>query len=81
MTFPSLTEHKPISFGFGNASGLSFADLASKNSGDFAFGSKGELSLSLWYRYMSRFVLPMINLWAPDFYLLLNDVNLCNLCS
>ncbi|XP_040513557.1 E3 SUMO-protein ligase RanBP2 isoform X40 [Gallus gallus] len=36
----STQEHKPISFGFGNASGLSFADLASKNSGDFAFGSK-----------------------------------------
>uniref|UniRef100_A0A8C3LRA8 E3 SUMO-protein ligase RanBP2 n=1 Tax=Chrysolophus pictus TaxID=9089 RepID=A0A8C3LRA8_CHRPC len=36
----STQEHKPISFGFGSASGLSFADLASKNSGDFAFGSK-----------------------------------------
>ncbi|XP_048791843.1 E3 SUMO-protein ligase RanBP2-like isoform X39 [Lagopus muta] len=36
----STQEHKPISFGFGHASGLSFADLASKNSGDFAFGSK-----------------------------------------
>uniref|UniRef100_A0A7M4FB55 E3 SUMO-protein ligase RanBP2 n=1 Tax=Crocodylus porosus TaxID=8502 RepID=A0A7M4FB55_CROPO len=30
----------PISFGFDTAAGLSFADLASKNSGDFAFGSK-----------------------------------------
>ncbi|NWU64115.1 RBP2 ligase, partial [Pterocles burchelli] len=29
-----------ISFGFGNTAGLSFADLASKNSGEFAFGSK-----------------------------------------
>uniref|UniRef100_A0A672TVG1 E3 SUMO-protein ligase RanBP2 n=1 Tax=Strigops habroptila TaxID=2489341 RepID=A0A672TVG1_STRHB len=29
-----------ISFGFGNTAGLSFADLASKNSGNFAFGSK-----------------------------------------
>ncbi|XP_065597117.1 ranBP2-like and GRIP domain-containing protein 4 isoform X1 [Cyrtonyx montezumae] len=36
----STEERKPMSFGFGNASGLSFADLASKNSGDFAFGSK-----------------------------------------
>ncbi|NXL92652.1 RBP2 ligase, partial [Alectura lathami] len=36
----SAQEHKPISFGFGSTSGLSFADLASKNSGDFAFGSK-----------------------------------------
>ncbi|OXB53477.1 hypothetical protein ASZ78_016123, partial [Callipepla squamata] len=36
----STEEHKPMSFGFGNASGLSFADLASKSSGDFAFGSK-----------------------------------------
>ncbi|XP_072195927.1 E3 SUMO-protein ligase RanBP2-like [Excalfactoria chinensis] len=36
----STQEHKPVSFGFGSASGLSFADLASKNSGDFAFGSK-----------------------------------------
>ncbi|XP_059577016.1 ranBP2-like and GRIP domain-containing protein 4 isoform X2 [Alligator mississippiensis] len=30
----------PLSFGFDTAAGLSFADLASKNSGDFAFGSK-----------------------------------------
>uniref|UniRef100_A0A8C0VN34 E3 SUMO-protein ligase RanBP2 n=1 Tax=Cyanistes caeruleus TaxID=156563 RepID=A0A8C0VN34_CYACU len=29
-----------ISFGFGNTAGLSFADLASKSSEDFAFGSK-----------------------------------------
>ncbi|NXC46543.1 RBP2 ligase, partial [Penelope pileata] len=36
----STQENKTISFGFGNTSGLSFADLASKNSGDFAFGSK-----------------------------------------
>ncbi|NXL32721.1 RBP2 ligase, partial [Glaucidium brasilianum] len=33
-------ENRIISFGFGNTAGLSFADLASKNSGDFAFGSK-----------------------------------------
>nr|KAF6380050.1 hypothetical protein mMyoMyo1_016263 [Myotis myotis] len=33
-------ESKTISFGFGNNTGLSFADLASSNSGDFAFGSK-----------------------------------------
>ncbi|NXI72772.1 RBP2 ligase, partial [Anseranas semipalmata] len=36
----STQENRIISFGFGNTSGLSFADLASKNSGDFAFGSK-----------------------------------------
>ncbi|XP_067151302.1 ranBP2-like and GRIP domain-containing protein 4 isoform X3 [Apteryx mantelli] len=36
----STQENRIISFGFGNVSGLSFADLASKNSGDFAFGSK-----------------------------------------
>ncbi|KAJ7319744.1 hypothetical protein JRQ81_019255 [Phrynocephalus forsythii] len=33
-------ESKPFSFTLGNAPGLSFADLASNNSGDFAFGSK-----------------------------------------
>ncbi|XP_027530809.1 E3 SUMO-protein ligase RanBP2-like isoform X4 [Neopelma chrysocephalum] len=33
-------ENRVISFGFGNTAGLSFADLASKSSGDFAFGSK-----------------------------------------
>lgn len=32
-----------ISFGFGSSTGLSFADLASSNSGDFAFGSKGKI--------------------------------------
>ncbi|KAK4832000.1 hypothetical protein QYF61_020438 [Mycteria americana] len=36
----STQENRVISFGFGNTAGLSFADLASKNSGDFAFGSK-----------------------------------------
>ncbi|XP_066841068.1 E3 SUMO-protein ligase RanBP2-like isoform X2 [Anser cygnoides] len=36
----SSTEDKIISFGFSNTSELSFADLASRNSGDFAFGSK-----------------------------------------
>ncbi|XP_030313476.1 E3 SUMO-protein ligase RanBP2-like isoform X2 [Calypte anna] len=36
----STQDNRIISFGFGNAAGLSFADLASKNSGDFAFGSK-----------------------------------------
>ncbi|KAJ7406949.1 E3 SUMO-protein ligase RanBP2-like isoform X3 [Willisornis vidua] len=36
----STQETRVISFGFGNTAGLSFADLASKNSGDFAFGSK-----------------------------------------
>ncbi|KAM6095039.1 ranBP2-like and GRIP domain-containing protein 4 isoform 2-T2 [Chlamydotis macqueenii] len=36
----STQENRTISFGFGNTTGLSFADLASKNSGDFAFGSK-----------------------------------------
>ncbi|XP_066846551.1 E3 SUMO-protein ligase RanBP2-like isoform X2 [Anser cygnoides] len=41
LTFPScLIEDKIISFGFSNTSELSFADLASRNSGDFAFGSK-----------------------------------------
>uniref|UniRef100_A0A672TS05 E3 SUMO-protein ligase RanBP2 n=1 Tax=Strigops habroptila TaxID=2489341 RepID=A0A672TS05_STRHB len=41
LTFPSsLIETRVISFGFGNTAGLSFADLASKNSGNFAFGSK-----------------------------------------
>ncbi|KAM6291370.1 ranBP2-like and GRIP domain-containing protein 4 [Porphyrio hochstetteri] len=36
----SAQENRIISFGFGNAAGLSFADLASRSSGDFAFGSK-----------------------------------------
>ncbi|XP_054447996.1 E3 SUMO-protein ligase RanBP2-like isoform X2 [Pteronotus mesoamericanus] len=36
----SQVENKTISFGFGSSTGLSFADLASSNSGDFAFGSK-----------------------------------------
>ncbi|XP_062943980.1 E3 SUMO-protein ligase RanBP2 isoform X2 [Cynocephalus volans] len=36
----SQVESKTVSFGFGNSTGLSFADLASSNSGDFAFGSK-----------------------------------------
>ncbi|XP_048208454.1 ranBP2-like and GRIP domain-containing protein 4 isoform X2 [Perognathus longimembris pacificus] len=36
----SEVESKTVSFGFGNSTGLSFADLASSNSGDFAFGSK-----------------------------------------
>ncbi|NXL64296.1 RBP2 ligase, partial [Chordeiles acutipennis] len=36
----STQENSIASFGFGNTAGLSFADLASKNSGDFAFGSK-----------------------------------------
>ncbi|XP_060089748.1 E3 SUMO-protein ligase RanBP2-like isoform X1 [Heteronotia binoei] len=33
-------EKQPFSFDLGNIPGLSFADLASNNSGDFAFGSK-----------------------------------------
>nr|XP_008105263.1 PREDICTED: E3 SUMO-protein ligase RanBP2 isoform X2 [Anolis carolinensis] len=33
-------ENKPFSFALGNIPGLSFADLALNNSGDFAFGSK-----------------------------------------
>ncbi|XP_015275196.1 PREDICTED: E3 SUMO-protein ligase RanBP2 isoform X1 [Gekko japonicus] len=33
-------ENQPFSFDLGNIHGLSFADLASNNSGDFAFGSK-----------------------------------------
>ncbi|XP_069733639.1 ranBP2-like and GRIP domain-containing protein 4 isoform X3 [Phaenicophaeus curvirostris] len=36
----STQENRAITFGFGSSAGLSFADLASKNSGDFAFGSK-----------------------------------------
>ncbi|NWU76239.1 RBP2 ligase, partial [Onychorhynchus coronatus] len=36
----STQENRVMSFGFGNTAGLSFADLASKSSGDFAFGSK-----------------------------------------
>lgn len=36
----SQGENQTVSFGFGNSTGLSFADLASSNSGDFAFGSK-----------------------------------------
>lgn len=36
----SQVESKTVSFGFGCGTGLSFADLASSNSGDFAFGSK-----------------------------------------
>ncbi|XP_027745466.1 E3 SUMO-protein ligase RanBP2-like isoform X4 [Empidonax traillii] len=35
-----VRENRVVSFGFGNTAGLSFADLASKSSGDFAFGSK-----------------------------------------
>ncbi|XP_049637258.1 E3 SUMO-protein ligase RanBP2-like isoform X2 [Suncus etruscus] len=38
----STMENKVISFGFGNSTGLSFADLASSNSGEFAFISKDE---------------------------------------
>ncbi|XP_054255486.1 ranBP2-like and GRIP domain-containing protein 4 isoform X3 [Indicator indicator] len=36
----NVSENRVTSFGFNNTAGLSFADLASKNSGDFAFGSK-----------------------------------------
>ncbi|XP_027479510.2 E3 SUMO-protein ligase RanBP2 isoform X1 [Zalophus californianus] len=36
----SQVESKTVSFGFGSSTGLSFADLACRNSGDFAFGSK-----------------------------------------
>ncbi|XP_040080124.1 E3 SUMO-protein ligase RanBP2 isoform X2 [Oryx dammah] len=36
----SQVESKTVTFGFGSGTGLSFADLASSNSGDFAFGSK-----------------------------------------
>ncbi|XP_008944668.1 PREDICTED: E3 SUMO-protein ligase RanBP2 [Merops nubicus] len=36
----STQEDRVISLGFGNTTGLSFADLASRSSGDFAFGSK-----------------------------------------
>ncbi|NWH63820.1 RBP2 ligase, partial [Geococcyx californianus] len=36
----STPENRIITFGFGSTAGLSFADLASKSSGDFAFGSK-----------------------------------------
>ncbi|XP_065785283.1 E3 SUMO-protein ligase RanBP2-like isoform X3 [Muntiacus reevesi] len=36
----SQVESKTVAFGFGSGTGLSFADLASSNSGDFAFGSK-----------------------------------------
>ncbi|XP_061853236.1 ranBP2-like and GRIP domain-containing protein 4 isoform X2 [Colius striatus] len=36
----STQENRIMSFGFGSTGGLSFADLASKSSGDFAFGSK-----------------------------------------
>lgn len=43
MEFPSKGENKPVLFGFGSGTGLSFADLASSNSGDFAFGSKGKM--------------------------------------
>ncbi|CAO2608083.1 RanBP2-like and GRIP domain-containing protein 4, partial [Lemmus lemmus] len=37
---PSQGESKTVLFGFGSGTGLSFADLASSNSGDFAFGPK-----------------------------------------
>uniref|UniRef100_A0A8C9U678 E3 SUMO-protein ligase RanBP2 n=1 Tax=Serinus canaria TaxID=9135 RepID=A0A8C9U678_SERCA len=40
LLFICLIENRIISFGFGNTAGLSFADLASKSSEDFAFGSK-----------------------------------------
>lgn len=36
-------ESKTVLFGFGSGTGLSFADLASSNSGDFAFGPKGKM--------------------------------------
>ncbi|XP_014812183.1 PREDICTED: E3 SUMO-protein ligase RanBP2-like isoform X2 [Calidris pugnax] len=36
----STQENRMMGFCFGNTGGLSFADLASKSSGDFAFGSK-----------------------------------------
>ncbi|NXP14298.1 RBP2 ligase, partial [Thinocorus orbignyianus] len=36
----STQENRLMGFSFGNTGGLSFADLASKSSGDFAFGSK-----------------------------------------
>uniref|UniRef100_A0A8C5L7M3 E3 SUMO-protein ligase RanBP2 n=1 Tax=Jaculus jaculus TaxID=51337 RepID=A0A8C5L7M3_JACJA len=36
----SQVESKTALFGFGSSTGLSFADLASSNSGDFAFGPK-----------------------------------------
>ncbi|KAK2510177.1 hypothetical protein MC885_010985 [Smutsia gigantea] len=36
----SQVEITTVSFGFGSSTGLSFADLASSNSGDFAFGTK-----------------------------------------
>ncbi|XP_074001366.1 ranBP2-like and GRIP domain-containing protein 4 [Numenius arquata] len=36
----STQENRITGFCFGNTAGLSFADLASKSSGDFAFGSK-----------------------------------------
>nr|XP_020038106.1 E3 SUMO-protein ligase RanBP2-like isoform X3 [Castor canadensis] len=36
----SQVESKTFAFGFGSSTGLSFADLASSNSGDFAFGTK-----------------------------------------
>nr|XP_033804752.1 E3 SUMO-protein ligase RanBP2-like isoform X2 [Geotrypetes seraphini] len=35
-------ENVPFSFGFGSASEISFADLASNSSGDFSFGRKDE---------------------------------------
>lgn len=38
--FPSQGESKTVMFGFGSGTSLSFADLASSNSGDFAFGPK-----------------------------------------
>lgn len=47
----------PLSFGFDTAAGLSFADLASKNSGDFAFGSKGKLQIYIWkHSYWTDFM-------------------------
>ncbi|XP_077199747.1 E3 SUMO-protein ligase RanBP2-like [Paroedura picta] len=39
-TASTIKENQPFSFDLGNIHGLSFADLASNNSGDFAFGSK-----------------------------------------
>lgn len=40
------------SFVLGNVSGLSFADLASNNSGDFAFGSKGKMHILYFFYKM-----------------------------
>lgn len=65
MEFPSQGESKTVLFGFGSGTGLSFADLASSNSGDFAFGPKGKIkrndtNIGVSHVYLKKAVLFML---------------------